>query len=45
MLGYGAETIVLAVYGAIKTIASVTNHIPNEVVGTVLYWLVLILLF
>lgn len=44
MFGYGAETIVLAVYEAIKTIADVTNHIPNEAVGTVLYWLVIILL-
>lgn len=44
MLGYGAETIALAVYEAIKTIASVTNHIPNEAARTVLYWLVIILL-
>ena len=44
MIGYRAETIVLAVYEVIKTIADVTNHIPNEAVGTVLYWLVIILL-
>ena len=44
MLGQGTEMLFFTMYEAIKTIAGITNHIPNEAVGTVLYWLVLILL-
>lgn len=44
MLGQGTEMLFFTMYEAIKTIAGITNHIPNEAVGTVFYRLVLILL-